>query len=29
MEKKDPLKAFSAICRRELKDVHRKMPFRW
>ena len=28
MEKKDPLKAFSAICRRELKDVQRKMPFR-
>ena len=29
MEKKDPLKAFSAICRRELKDVQRKMPFRF
>jgi hypothetical protein len=28
MEKKDPLKAFSAICRRELKDVQRRMPFR-
>jgi hypothetical protein len=27
MEKKDPLKAFSAICRRELKEVQRKMPF--
>jgi len=29
MEKKDPLKAFSIICRRELKDVQRRMPFRW
>jgi len=29
MEKKDPLKAFSAICRRELKDVQRRMPFRF
>lgn len=29
MEKKDPLKGFSAICRRELKDVQRRMPFRW
>lgn len=29
MEKKDPLKAFSAICRRELNDVQRRMPFRW
>lgn len=29
MEKKDPLKPFSAICRRELKDVQRRMPFRW
>jgi hypothetical protein len=29
MEKKDPLKAFSAICRQELKDVQRKMPFRF
>jgi len=29
MEKKDPLKDFSAICRRELRDVQRKMPFRW
>jgi hypothetical protein len=29
MEKKDPLKGFSAICRRELKEVQRRMPFRW
>jgi len=29
MEKKDPLKGFSAICRRELKDVQRRMPFRF
>ena len=29
MEKKDPLKAFSAICRRELKEVQRRMPFRF
>jgi hypothetical protein len=29
MEKKDPLKDFSAICRRELNDVQRRMPFRW
>ena len=29
MEKKDPLKGFSAVCRRELKDVQRRMPFRW
>ena len=29
MEKKDPLKGFSASCRRELKDVQRGMPFRW
>lgn len=29
LEKKDPLKGFSAICRRELKDVQRRMPFRW
>lgn len=29
MEKKDPLKDFSIICRRELKDVQRRMPFRW
>ena len=29
MEKKDPLKAFCIICRRELKDVQRRMPFRW
>ena len=29
MEKKDPLKEFSAICRRELKDVQRRMPFRF
>jgi len=29
MEKKDPLKGFSAICRRELKEVQRGMPFRW
>ena len=28
MEKKDPLKEFSAICRRELNDVQRRMPFR-
>lgn len=29
MEKQDPLKGFSTICRRELKDVQRRMPFRW
>ena len=29
MEKKDPLKDFSAICRREVKDVQRRMSFRW
>ena len=29
MEKKDPLKGFSIICRRDLKDVQRRMPFRW
>ena len=29
MEKKDPLRGFSTICRRELKDVQNKMPFRW
>ena len=29
MEKKDPLKDFSSICRCELKDVQRRMPFRW
>ena len=29
MEKKDPLKGFSAICRSELKEVQRGMPFRW
>jgi hypothetical protein len=29
MEKKDPLKDFSIICRRELKDVQKRMPFRW
>jgi hypothetical protein len=29
MEKKDPLKGFSAVCRRELKEVQRGMPFRW
>jgi hypothetical protein len=29
MEKKDPLKGFSAICRRELKEVQKGMPFRW
>ena len=29
MEKKDPLKAFSAICRRELQDIQRRMPFRF
>lgn len=29
MEKKDPLKGFSGICRHELKDVQRRMPFRF
>jgi hypothetical protein len=29
MEKKDPLKGFSIICRRDLKDVQRRMPFHW
>ena len=29
MEKKDPLKGFSVICRSELKEVLRGMPFRW
>jgi hypothetical protein len=29
MEKKDPLKAFSAICRRDLKEVQSGKPFRW
>jgi hypothetical protein len=29
MEKKDPLKSFSAICRRELKEVQKGMPFHW
>jgi hypothetical protein len=29
MEKKDPLKGFSAICRSELKEVQSGMPFRW
>ena len=29
MEKKDPLKGFSAICRRELKEIQSGMPFRW
>jgi len=29
MEKKDPLKGFSVICRHELKEVLRGMPFRW
>jgi hypothetical protein len=29
MEQQDPLKAFSGICRRELKEVQRGMPFRW
>jgi hypothetical protein len=29
MEKKDPLKAFSAICRHELNEVQRRMPFRF
>ena len=29
MEKKDPLKGFSVICRHELKEVQRGMPFRW
>ena len=29
MEKKDPLKGFSVICRHELMEVLRGMPFRW
>ena len=27
--KDDPLKAFSVICRRELKDIQRERPVRW
>ncbi|MCM3871705.1 MAG: hypothetical protein ND895_13565, partial [Pyrinomonadaceae bacterium] len=29
MEREDPLKDFSAICRRELKEIQSAMPFRW
>jgi hypothetical protein len=29
MEKQDPLKSFSVICRLELKKFQTGMPFRW
>jgi len=29
MEKRDPLKEFSVICRRELKEIQSGAPFRW
>jgi len=29
MERKDPLKAFSVICRRELKEIQGGIPFHW
>jgi len=29
MEKKDPLKDFSVICRRELKEIQGGIPFHW
>jgi len=29
MEKKDPLKEFSVICRRELKEIQGGIPFHW
>ena len=29
MEKQDPLKGFSVVCRQELKNIQTGMPFRW
>ena len=29
MEKQDPLKGFSVMCRQELKNIETGMPFRW